>query len=82
MTNVLPTPDFSKFFRTNINLGPVNSFYNSFNTKRVPLPKANLYKILTQRDQMETAFKYFEANEIFPTRAELLEKYEARVKVT
>jgi len=24
----------------------------------------------TQRDQMETAFKYFEANEIFPTRAE------------
>ncbi len=41
MTNVLPTPDFSKFFRTNINLGPVNSFYNSFNTK-----KANLYKIL------------------------------------
>ena len=29
---------------------------------------------------METAFKYFEANEIFPTRAEFLEKYEARVK--
>ena len=34
----------------------------------------------TQRDQMETAFKYFEANDIFPTRSELLEKYEARVK--
>lgn len=31
----------------------------------------------TQRDQMETAFKYFEANDIFPTRSELLEKYEA-----
>ena len=33
-----------------------------------------------QKDQRETAFKYFEANDIFPTRSELLEKYEARVK--
>ena len=32
------------------------------------------------RDQMETAFKYFEANDIFPTRDQIVKKYEERVK--
>ena len=32
------------------------------------------------KDQMETAFKYFEANDIFPTRAQIVKKYEERVK--
>ena len=34
------------------------------------------------RDQMETAFKYFEVNDIFPTREQLAQKYEERVKGT
>lgn len=32
------------------------------------------------KDQMETTFKYFEANDIFPTREELVKKFEERVK--
>ena len=32
------------------------------------------------REQMETAFKFFEANDIFPTKQQIIQKYEERVK--